>query len=104
MKATMEAEVLEEVRAGKVVFTTLDATGDDRLVWDKADPKQIQDAIEKFDEYIEKGCAAFLVNEDGQQGEQITRRDWERMDVRQREEILFKEPQEVRIVPNLMAG
>ena len=100
----METKVLEEVRKGKVVFTVLGKNGDDRMVWDASDPTQIVAAIEKFDDYMDRGYIAFLIDEAGQQGEQITKRDWERLDVRQREEILFQRAQEVHVVPNLQAG
>lgn len=100
----MQAEVLKEVQEGKTVFTVMTGNGDDRLVWDASDPKQVLEAIDQFDDYMANGYIAFLVDEDGQKGEQITRRDWERLDVRQREEILFQQPQEVHLVPNLQAG
>lgn len=100
----MQAEVLKEVQEGKTVFTVMTGNGDDRFVWDASDPKQVLGAIEKFDDYMAKGYIAFLVDEDGQKGEQITRRDWEKLEVRQREEILFQRPQEVHLVPNLQAG
>lgn len=100
----METEVLEEVQKGNLVFTVMSGSGDDKLVWDASDPRQITAAIERFDKYMDDGYAAFLIDEDGQQGEQITKRDWERLDVRQREEILFRRPQEAHLVPNLQAG
>jgi hypothetical protein len=97
-------QVLEEVKAGKVVFTGISESGDDRLIWDAGDPKQIKEAMEKFDEYMNKGHIAFLIDDKGKQTEQIKKADWQRMDVRQREEILFKKPKEVAIVPQLVGG
>ena len=100
-----------EVETGKTVFTILNGSGDDTLIWDPSDPKQIADAIDKFDEFMNNGYIAFLIDDDGQQGHQITKRDWEKLDVRQRGEILFKKDksgkrkgQEVQVVPNLQAG
>jgi hypothetical protein len=97
-------EVLDEVKAGKIVFTTLSDKGDERLVWDSSDPQQIKDAMEIFDGYMKKGHVAFLINDKGEQGEQINANDWKRMDVRQREEILFKKPQEVHLVGAIQGG
>lgn len=97
-------QVLEEVRQGQVVFTILGPNGDDRLCWDCGDPAQIKEALERFDEMIDKGYIAFLVDDQGKQTEQINKADWQRMDVRQREEILFKKPQEVRCVPQMVGG
>ena len=104
----MNITVAEEVKQGKVVFTLMGKSGDDSLVWDASDPNQIIEAMAIFDEYMANGYIAFLIDENGQQGEQITKRDWERLDVRQREEIIFKrdsdgnvKAQEVHVVPNL---
>ena len=99
----IKVKVLKEVKEGKLVFTGLSENGDDRLVWDAGDPRQIKDAIRKFDEYVSKGFLAFLVNDDGSQGEMINEDSWQRMDVRQREEILFK-PQEITFVPRMVGG
>jgi len=96
--------VLEEVKRGQVVFTVLGPTGDDRLCWDCSDPEQVKEALTRFDEMINKGFIAFLIDDEGNQTEQINKGDWQRMDVRQREEILFKKPQEVRCVPQLVGG
>ncbi len=100
----MNFPVAEEVRQGRTVFTILTGSGDDRLVWDKSDPAQVREAIEKFDSYIDNGYIAFLIGEDGQRGAQITKRSWEELEVRQREEILFESPQEVHLTPPLQAG
>ncbi len=97
-------KVLDEVKAGNVVFTVISKAGDDRLVWDAGDPKQVQEAMKIFDGFMGKGHVAFLIDDKGQQGEQINSRDWSRMDVRQREEILFQKPQEVHLVGNTVGG
>jgi hypothetical protein len=94
----------KDVEQGKTVFTILSASGDDRLAWDAADPAQVKEAIEKFDEMMQQGYVAFLVDKRGKQKQQITRADWTKKSVRQAEEILFKEPREVRMVAPVTAG
>lgn len=96
--------ILEEVTQGKTVFVVLGQSGDERLVWDASDPKQIKEAMEEFDKLLDGGHIAYLVNEDGTTGEMITARDWARREVREREEILFEKPREVRVVPPLVKG
>ena len=97
-------KVADEIKDGKTVFTALSGNGDDRLVWDKSDPQQIKDAIAKFDEMMEKGFIAFLIDKMGKQVEQINKSDWAKKTVRQAEEILFKEPREVHMVPQVVGG
>jgi hypothetical protein len=100
----VQTEVLEEVKSGKVVFTTLSPEGDERLVWDASDPDQVKEALQIFDGYMDKGYLAFLIDDQGRQGEMINSTDWKRKDVRQREEILFQEPQEVHAVAPVQGG
>lgn len=100
----VKQEVLDEVKAGGVVFTRLTEKGDERLVWDAGDPQQVKDAMKIFDGFMKKGHVAFLIDDKGQQGEQINSRDWSRMDVRQQEEILFQKPQEVHLVGATKGG
>jgi len=101
----MSVQVAKEVGEGKTVFTVFGTSGDDRLVWDAEDPNQIKEAIEKFDEYMDKGYLAFLIDARGKQGDQIHPADWKKMSVRQCEEILFKEgPKEVQVVAPVVGG
>ena len=97
-------KVADEVAEGKTVFTILSGSGDDRLVWDASDPQQIKDAIAKFDEMMEKGFVAFLIDKTGKQREQINKSDWAKRKIRQAEEILFKEPREVQMVAPIVGG
>ena len=94
----------EAVLEGKTVFTIPSQQGHDRLVWDAADPQQVTEAIQKFDEYIEKGYIAYLVDEDGNKSEVITQASWRRKDVRQREELLFEKPKERRVMAPVVGG
>lgn len=96
----VDAAVLE----GKTVFTIPSKSGHDRLVWDAADPQQVKEAIAKFDEYIDKGYVAYLVDEDGTKSEIITKASWRRKSVRQQEEILFEKPKECRVMAPVVGG
>lgn len=96
----VDAAVLE----GKTVFTVPSQDGHDRLVWDAADPQQVKDAIKKFDGYLEKGYIAYLVDDEGNKSEVITKSSWRRKDVRQREELLFEKPKECRVVAPVVGG
>lgn len=100
----MNLATTDEVKQGKIVFVWLSQQGDERLIWDSSDPNQIMEAINKFDELIDKGYLAFLVDDQGNTTRQINKRNWEQLEVRQREEILFREPKEVRFVPPMVAG
>ena len=97
-------EIPKEIQAGKTVFTILSGNGDDRLIWDASDPQQVKDAIEKFDEMMEAGFTAFLVDAKGKQCGCISRSDWTKKSTRQAEEILFKEPREVQMVAPVVGG
>ena len=88
----------EAVLEGKTVFTIPSKDGHDRLVWDAADPQQVKEAVQKFDEYIEKGYVAYLVDDEGHKSEIVTKSSWRRKDVRQREELLFEKPKECRVM------
>ena len=51
------------------MFTILNtATGDDRLVWDAGDLKEINDAHAQFDDLIARGYEAFPVTRGGGKG------------------------------------
>lgn len=93
----------EDVEQGKTVFIILSGSGDDRLIWDAADPAQVKEAIEKFDEMIEQGYTAFLIDRKGK-STRIGREDWAKRKTRQAEEILFKEPKEVKMVAPVVGG
>lgn len=97
-------KVADEVKEGKVVFTIGSHLGDDRLVWDPADPQQVKDAIAKFDELMEKGHIAYIIKRDGTQGRVLTKTSWQKLSTRQAGEILFKEPQEVCALPAVVGG
>jgi len=48
-----------------------DETGDRLLVWDSADPLEVQDAAKMFQDYIDKGWRAYAVGENGKKTKRI---------------------------------
>jgi hypothetical protein len=48
-----------------------DKTGDRRLIWDAKDPKQITEAGKLFNEYIDKGWKAYMIDEKGKRSQRI---------------------------------
>ena len=56
-----------------MVFRVLSENGDDRLVWDRKSPEQIQDAKIAFEKYLKKGYRAYVVRQAG--GEKGSRID-----------------------------
>jgi len=47
-------------------------TGDETLVWDSSDSKEVKEAAERFTKYLNKGYRAFAVSADGALKRQIT--------------------------------
>jgi hypothetical protein len=52
-------------------LSTLDRTGDTRFQWDPANPKQVEEAHQKFNELRKRGYAAFRVDKKNKQGESL---------------------------------
>jgi hypothetical protein len=50
------------------VMRILDDNGDTRLVWNRADEKEVQEARKKFNEYKAKGYRAYVCRSDGRRG------------------------------------
>lgn len=57
------------------VFRILSQDGDERIVWDRLDPKQVKEAFNKFKELVKKGYTAFAMLASGQRGHKITEFD-----------------------------
>ena len=49
------------------VFTVLEKSGDDSIVWDADDPNQVKDAKKQFKEFIDAGYKIFTVGKKGKQ-------------------------------------
>lgn len=57
------------------VFRILSQNGDERLVWDRRDAKQVREAFTKFKELLKKGYTAFTVLANGARGHKLTEFD-----------------------------
>ena len=53
------------------VFRVLSDNGDDRIVWDRRDPKQVKEAFKKFKDFLKKGYTAFVTLASGKPGHKI---------------------------------
>ena len=60
-----------EVPSQKACLEIVDRTGHTEVSWDPDDPEEVQAAQEAFGECLGKGYAAFSMQSDGKQGEQI---------------------------------
>lgn len=77
------------------VFRILSVNGDDRLLWDRRDPKQVAEARREFESYLAKGYKAYSVRMDGSRGSRLDNFD------ALLEEVLV---QESLLVPRTIAG
>lgn len=46
-------------------------TGDERLVWNVNDSKQVSESAKRFQGYLDKGWKAYCIREDGSRGQRI---------------------------------
>lgn len=60
-----------ERTATQLAIRIHDETGDQRLIWDSRYPAEIEEASERFYNYIEKGWKAYAVRPDGKNGKRI---------------------------------
>jgi len=72
------------------VFRVLSQNGDDRIVWDRNNPKQVKEAYAKFKDLMAKGYTAYATLGSGKKGHKITEFD--------------PGLQEIICVPNTMPG
>ncbi|APU88919.1 hypothetical protein Rctr197k_113 [Virus Rctr197k] len=79
------------------VFRILSQNGDERVVWDRLDPKQVKEAYAKFKELVAKGYTAFATLASGKRGHKITEFD------PGLEEVLLAS-KEVLFVPSTIPG
>ena len=75
--STIEAmESLEAAAiAGKGVMAILDQTGDTKLIWDRNNEDEVENAKETFKRLTKKGHTAYLVKKDGEKGKVMTEFD-----------------------------
>lgn len=57
--------------SGLFLVRILDDSGDTRLVWNRKNHQEIEDARKKFDEYISKGYRAYVCRWDGSKGSRV---------------------------------
>lgn len=61
-----------ELNPEMFMFRVLTENGDDRLVWDRRDLEQIEEARKTFNDYIKKGYRAYVVRRcGGEKGSQV---------------------------------
>lgn len=53
------------------LMRVLTKNGDDRITWDRTKPKEIADAIKKFDSLKGQGYKAFAISSTGKKGHEI---------------------------------
>lgn len=56
---------------GLFLMRVLDDNGDTRLVWNRRDQAEVDEARAKFDEYIKKGHRAYVCRSDGTKGRRV---------------------------------
>jgi hypothetical protein len=60
-----------EVGEGEIAVRLLNETGDERLIWNVRDQKQIKEACDRFNSYIQRGWKAYAIKPDGSRGPRI---------------------------------
>jgi len=53
-------------------MSIMGAEGDTKVIWDKANPDEVDNARETFDRFKKKKYLAFSVKADGEKGQQIS--------------------------------
>jgi hypothetical protein len=65
-----EANRVEDLPEGRGVLVVLDRTGDTRLIWNRNDPDEVDNARQTFDRLVkEKKFVAYKVGAAGEKGE-----------------------------------
>jgi hypothetical protein len=57
------------------VFRIISQNGDDRVIWDRREPKEVKEAFQKFKDLVSKGYVAYAATSDGRKGHKITEFD-----------------------------
>jgi hypothetical protein len=60
-----------EFKEGDSIMAVMDHTGDTKIIWDKHNDDEVENAKASFDRLREKGYLAYTVNKDGTTGEVI---------------------------------
>lgn len=80
-----------------LIFRVLSDNGDDRLVWDRRNQAEVDEAKVKYQEYMDKGYKAYVCRRDGKKGSKL-----ESFDALLQEVIMEKG--QVVMVPKTMAS
>jgi len=56
---------------GMFLMRVLDDNGDTRLVWNRRDQAEVDEARTKFNKYLQKGYRAYLCRSDGSKGHRV---------------------------------
>jgi hypothetical protein len=80
-----------------LIFRVLSDNGDDRLVWDRRNQKEVDEAKASFEDYMAKGYKAYVCRRDGKKGSKL-----ESFDALLQEVIMEKG--QVVMVPKTMAS
>ena len=54
-----------------LIFRVLSDNGDDRLVWDRRNQGEVEEAKAKFQDYMDKGYKAYVCRRDGKKGSKL---------------------------------
>ena len=98
----MEASFVK-TEEGKMIFTLLSHEGDDRKVWDFEDPREVEEALRKFEEHLNNNYTAIILDKDKNSKGAIKKDEWDNFDDEQRREF-FNEPKEVVFIPLQFGG
>lgn len=60
-----------EVGEGCLAMHFIDDSGDQRIIWDLRDKKQVAEAAKKFNEYVAKGWKPYAIDRKGKRGRRI---------------------------------
>lgn len=70
----MDIEQVEETKLnpGQSIMAIMDRTGDTKLIWNRDNPDEVENARRTFKDLTKKGYTAFRVEgKDGKQGEKM---------------------------------
>lgn len=101
----------EDLTEGEFRFHILDESGDRIISWNAKDKKQVKEASLKFNEYMEKGYKAYLIDQKGNRGRRIFSFDVDQEEVvfddkttREKLMAFAKKFMEIKLLPKTYPG
>jgi len=88
----------KELNEDEFACRIFDETGDRRVIWDMLDPKQVKEAANLFNTYLDKGWRAYTVDDSG-----LTRRRIHKFDL-ENEEVVFEEKPITQIISDFVSA